>query len=694
MESSTSPTRGISPPRPVIENIDGADFRKNFTRLQIEAAELSFKTGPKQAFQNEAAQGKPSPHENALRQTSKIENSHSGSGVLTDSKGRETGPRKPETQDSEGTQDRRRLPVNRKPIGGGSILSQGQGLQQETGHLSQNSTNPENSAFGTATRPENESMERKSKATREELNKETPPRIDPIHAGFVKYLSDKASYEIQQSRPEAAQPYMERLASIAGTELVIAELKHQQYDAIMRDGVEKLLSKYDLEGALRCVEMLEPYEANPYRIILTDAILQCYLKIANAELLEGRYADVFARITEIQEKQKIWGGELTRDVKVFKKEVLSELIGLAAGRIESSGSYPKSLENTSHPYPYLKLLYDHNFKWEGNTACVSLAHGNLEQARDELRREQPSAAKFWYHMAVADKMFVGIMSGSFDENILKLSSAENTSESYDAQKRIVWRDYTPVDQITDDILALSSTVLSLVKHFYEKQLGAALEKHDWVEAWKIIGSLKIFWENPELFPLTPEVKAQGSIVELHVATRLRRWDKILEDGKVRFVLQDESLVGPDPLSTYYLTLAEIAYFKTRDLNLALTYCQKAIGGNASTSKSDAFYLLARIYTRNEMPLDAEYYYSLSTGEKEYDEWRIYGFPGAELRKTGVRISRGELDVSKEQLKSIIDYIYQYRPANEHGFGNGIEIDEGLAVVQGLFAGKIGQIQKP
>lgn len=163
--------------------------------------------------------------------------------------------------------------------------------------------------------------------------------------------------------------------------------------------------------------------------------------------------------------------------------------------------------------------------------------------------------------------------------------------------------------------------------------------------------------------------------------------------EIRIVIKEEPKIEADSIPTgtslgfvHCLTNAEIFYFEKRDLDRALAWCQKAIeiaddNMPSWVSKSDALYLLARIFERKDMPLDADYYYSLILDFENYDQWRIYGNPGRVLRNFGhsPTLNRGKLSLTDNDITNIMNRITQGFP---HGVTDDAEI---LDLIRAIYA---------
>ncbi|KAK6516278.1 hypothetical protein TWF506_006187 [Arthrobotrys conoides] len=565
--------------------------------------------------------------------------------------------------------------------------------------------------------------------------------IEAGQLGFVNYLFEKAYNEIKSGSADAAKPYIERLRLIDRTERVICALEDEYYGKIIVNGVTKLQNN-DLSSALDILEELKAPALLKYKEILRQEIANYLHRIAVGYINRSEYKEAFQAISKLEAQLKTWEGGNGRSVSTAQSR--NQGANPAAGvRVDRQpqhlrdlvGNHIKSKAIThteAGEYPQavalLRFLDGFSYDRERVEICRVLAWGFLKAAEAAIQKENLEFV--WTNIFrtdiicnVADSWpdYLLPNHGDLVQTVFQLSEGGRSAQklAIDSMYMVPLSGSSSRGGVlrrlgkrrvarTREIIDARTTVLQRVRMIYERRFLLELENSNLHSAFQALSDLERFWRLPEQEPRrqslnssTLELKivptANMRTVQEFLVSRQRTFDIILPEKNGRSLIDNKPMpTGADGLQTgntlgfvYYLTRAEVSFFEKRDLEKAHFWCQKAIAiadGNIPSwaSKSDALYLLARIFERKGMPLDADYYYSLIPSFEKYDQWRIYGNPAMVLRQNGhnPRLDRGKLSLSDDGILDIFDRVTQDFP---HGITNSADHKSLDALIRAVYA---------
>ncbi|KAK6508994.1 hypothetical protein TWF481_003760 [Arthrobotrys musiformis] len=673
-----------------MENVDGADFQKHFQKLQVSNTESVSANG--------AASGGNGSARSSVYQN-RNENSSPGSssrkvGALEESrtrqKGHETevrgqGVRQPETslptQSTKAAESATRNPISKRDVEVYAI----EGAKGQSRHESIVPGPEGNSILQLNLEGLWEGHPNASFNITDALPPDKNPfqEVDPPQLGFVNYLYDKASTEIKDNKSDAAKPYLERLSLIKGTERVIGALNDEYYGPIIVDGVSRLQHNDDA-AAFRVLEQLGETK---YRNILEKEIVIHSCSSALQLIQNSSFKEAFEKITELK------GHELDKHWTYSVESPVAKLTAIAGDYIKKDAISHIEAKDYTKAVELLQFLEESKDSGHIRTICSELARNFLKDALSDIGKLNPDLA--WMNVFRADKIIdIGDWGPTRpgDGSLVKIVF-EGITNKRDARKTAINYDYSLRNAVGPEkgIVEARSSILRRIRQYYELQITSELEKHNFQDAFQNLLELQQFWREPhkahkdvisrlKMSNVTVTPTEYLRIVELFLVSRQRKFkihwgdDKNKRDSKA----EDEPSMSLLPTTpglgfVYCLVHAEIFYFERRDLEKALFWCQQAVDiadSNIPTwvSKSDALYLLARIFQRKNMMIDADYYYSLIPSFEKYDQWRIYGNPGAVFRKTNnnSKMNRGSLGMSLDEFASLVEKIAQGMSADDRG----------------------------
>ncbi|KAF3912037.1 hypothetical protein ABW21_db0200839 [Orbilia brochopaga] len=603
----------------IVESVDGADFRTYFAQVKIGAVETHSQV-PAQVPANEAASMPANAFENAaIRPT--LTNENSESRIQTGSQG-------------------------------------------------------ENSVFENSEKRTNtldlEDIVEPNEAKEEE--------VDQSDVGFVKYLSDKASYEIQQDNIDATKPYIKRLKEIKGTRKVIAELRHQIYSRLVAQQIERI-QQGDVESASKALqETFAPVSTvlAPYKLQLENAITDYYIQRAEENLSKCQYKEAVRDVVNINMRipsdnpPEQYVTALADFVPRFGKQMASDAVSRVQGR-----QFVDALHLFYNIYktPWLfRFITDVGVAFAVEYLKIAVEYVDADRLDEAWNVLKGAHLVLWLLEPTSPSRRQFSTSHEFI-NFFSVTPGHRFE--------FIERTYTAGDGIPSEVLDIRFAQLDQFIKILEKKVMDDLRDENWEAAFEKLLSLRPLQKAPpRIYSNTGKrVLARWSVIELFVNTRIRNWGFIMgknsaddtpaspdgtqnspgnasrssgkpkrsgppDKGKESLfnaALNQVEHLTPEYLYLYHLACAEIAYFHLRDMDMALMNCQRATRFNSVPpflkDGSDALYLQARVFTRKGLPLDADYCYSLLSG-KPYNQWAIYGTPGAVLRKSGLDMARG------------------------------------------------------
>ncbi|KAK6357575.1 hypothetical protein TWF718_001883 [Orbilia javanica] len=518
--------------------------------------------------------------------------------------------------------------------------------------------------------------------------------VEPAQLGFVNYLFDKAMAEITSGQSSAAKPYIERLRLIDRTERVLGALEDEYYGRIIEGGVSKLNSD-GLKSALLVLDELKEPSLSKYKNILQGEITEHLKGAAIKHIHQYEFEDAFQTILTLEGHQKSWG--LSAGDPGGAENPLGTLRHLAGDYIRSKAFTHIKAGEFTKAVGLLCLLdgSNDNYDVQRRVICELLARYILRDAEKNLTVGKLDSV--WIGLFRVDKI-IDIADywknyGSTTESDLIQTVFKDPASDKKTRKAIIDNNYRARDAVrntaaTKDVVSARNSILCRVRKIYEERLMEDLEESAFHEAFYVLQELDQFWEPQNTTVMEKifrsEVKIEPTvdmrIIQKFLVSRQRVFDIPHHRGQGdtgnKKPPKDDADSIPAGTSlgfVYCLTNAEVSYFEKRDLEKALFWCQKAInlaGENIPNwvSKSDALYLLARVFERKDMPLDADYHYSLIPSFEEYDQWRIYGNPGRILRQLGdnPKLHRGKLVLSDTGIKNILNNIAQNPSTGAHG----------------------------
>ncbi|KAK6362779.1 hypothetical protein TWF730_000234 [Orbilia blumenaviensis] len=515
------------------------------------------------------------------------------------------------------------------------------------------------------------------------IHKALPPCKDPFseveaaQLGFVQYLFNKATAEIGKGDVEAANPCIERLQSIHGAKNVIGALEDEIYGRVIEDGVSKL-AQGDKDSALQILDSIKDPRFLKYQRILQLEIMEYVRRVAGRNIFSSNYKEAFQAISDLREHERIW------DVgpNYFPSQRLIQLAAYhirgAADRYIRAGEFVKAVSLLD----FLQETPD--YKW---SICIDLSRKFLQMADDSVGREELELVWSWLSRVDKTLELASSSPKSIPANTDLVQMVFNCPyDSWALRIAIIncrW-DLASKPKLDRDIVESRNYILCRARQIYEKRVYLGLDEQNLWNAYQNLLNLEVFWHPQKIDQKSngqtngqtngQEVKVPPTsdqrILKLFLSSRQRSF-KIdrCHAGKGTRVYEEENMTEinlPTDSSlgfVYCLTNAEIFYFEKRNLENALVWCQKAIeiaDENVPhwASKSDALYLLARIFTRKNMPLDADYHYSLIPSFEKYDQWRIYGEPGRLLREIvgSAKLDHGKLNLEFEDVMLIVNRI--------------------------------------
>ncbi|KAK6538281.1 hypothetical protein TWF694_011160 [Orbilia ellipsospora] len=639
-ETATDPSRlGSS----LIENHDGADFRKNFSRLHVATAENS-QNEPIKKIQNETMPD--GNYENSAEVVAMSETSQPAKAAHIDHEVHIAGS--PFTQE---TSAQGGLGVNAVE----NAHKGGQGDLRATEHHSPSTVSPRPSTI----------------SANSESSKDSG--IDLKHSGFVKYLAEQASIEIQRGDTAAAEPYLKRLREIPGTQKVTAELENQSYLRTVEIGKE-MLSKRDYLGAYGLLSTLHTEETSWYRDQLIDAIEEFFALWIQQTLQTspaGDHKEAIRILGVLQELQKGMSRAPSSRVS-FEPSNADKIMLTIAERIvdDAINEVKKGVEDFSIKVRVLasvKLFYSMDASHIHGSLKADLCNAITREYLVHAERALQTHSGYWKCLVAlnaADEFLRIAEAGQYEGLVpgpdLSLWHDEKKLIKYHCCKRYDDVPSTNKKTFKADTLDFRLKVLSLLEHCFIEQIYHLLtvDADPWQRLWGLLRSLRVFWDHRA--HETAELRLDKSendlrVIELFVWAHFRVWASF-EDEEIRRI--DYSGLPPELKFLYNYTLAKRQYFGHGNLGAALELCHEALALNVAMkvkaySTSDVLYLMGRIFTRQGYPLDAEYHYSLIPDFEKYDEWRIYGEAKGVFSGYDVQISRGRLNISDDSLVRIL-----------------------------------------
>ncbi|EPS35846.1 hypothetical protein H072_10782 [Dactylellina haptotyla CBS 200.50] len=700
---------------PTVEHYDGADFQKNFSIMQINVRENTT-SGSKQTIRNEALVQGEGRYENAARSKGTSENSqprpnnHHEEYPTDRNRRQQKDEVSYEKQEGTAYNQKQETISNGKPVASieaqtrekpsqsqweGSSAETAQALMRRTGY----STEEIHTMIETPLIERNHKPPRNLKdpdGTQDsEIHSEgvlpSPPvpkkkqPIDLIQVGFVRYLAEKALYEIQKDNNKAAEPYIERLESISETATVVAELKNQKYVRIADRGRE-ILQDPTKPFPFDLLKELDAIDAEDYKIGLLACIVEEYLdKLGGGEI--GPFpgpndsqiiidnSEDFFRITPDILTTLSSSSESTLDMdhqlKILKIQISESIFAAGVKEAESLNNnlIPTShvdldyiwlsndkrekngkskLEETTPKYldRYIEILYSDTL--QGVSRCPEeLCSRAAEEYLKHALARMGIINTVLHDLDMADHYLHTIMTHRTHPDLHGINAIDESIAYHISQN------YSSINR--PDLLKLHSRVLKALEDHYKTAIVKFLSDPPaptrWTAAWCYFRALRRFWgsnDDAETY--------NWRATELYVAVDYDSWTSI--QGKYVNEIKYDRLSETGKF-LYNFSCAKIAYLYERDLKAALGYCQKALATNEKsiplyTSKLFVFYLMARIYTRQGMELDADYYYSLipGLGTPVFDERVVYGRWGRMFTTSNIGISRGRLLIDDETLKNI------------------------------------------
>ncbi|KAF3202802.1 hypothetical protein TWF106_002250 [Orbilia oligospora] len=559
--------------------------------------------------------------------------------------------------------------------------------------------------------------------------------------GFVKYLFEKALGEIKKGNTEAAKPCIERLRSIDRTQRVIEVLEDNYYGQIIVDGVSELRSD-DLSLALGVLEQLKAPAPTKYQDILRREIADHLQRIALRLISASEFKEAFKIISILEDQLKRWD---TKDSPLGMSSTAGVLMGQqpeilkdsAGSRIKSEAIAHVEAGEYAQAVALLRILDGNSYDRQRIDICKALARSFLAVAEQNVRDENLDLV--WTNIFRADIIcsaaeswpdYLSLNGGDFVRTIVQVPDARDKLGAH-ARKLAIDGVYTlpshsrgsrPLGLMfknsnrrlirSKDIIEARLSILQQVRSTYEKRLNLELEKLMFDDAFEVLLELEKFWKWPDRdsraststysasVKIIPSVDMR--IVQKFLRCRQRVFNTPEENDRRAAQLKPveaESIPTGAKLGfVHCLTQAELSYFTKRDLEKADFWCKNALAiadENIPSwvSKSDALYLSARVFERKNMPLDADYYYSLIPSFEKYDQWRIYGSPGKVLRLSvhEVHLNRGKLSLSDDVFLNLYTGLNQ---KFSHGITNSTSNTNLNALFRAIYADDVSWSSEP
>ncbi|KAF3085928.1 hypothetical protein TWF569_009640 [Orbilia oligospora] len=561
--------------------------------------------------------------------------------------------------------------------------------------------------------------------------------------GFVKYLFDKALDEIKRGNTEAAKPCIERLRSIDRTQRVIEALEDNYYGQIIVDGVSELRSD-DLSLALSVLEQLKAPAPTKYKEILRREIADHLHRIALRLISASEYKEAFQIISKLEAQLKSWdtkdgplgmsstsGVPMGQQPEILKDSAGSHIKSKAIAHVEA-GEYTQAVA-------LLRILDGNSYDRQRIDICKALARSFLAVAEQNVRDENLDLV--WTNIFRADVIcnaadswpdYLSLNGGDFIRTIVQVPDARDKLGAH-ARKLAIDGVYTLPSQSggrrplslmfknsgrrrgvtrSKDIVEARLSILQQVRSTYEKRLNLELEKLMFDDAFEVLLELERFWKwsDRESIAGTSTYSASAKvipsvdmrIVQKFLRCRQREFNTPEENDRrtaqMKPVEVESIPTGARLGFVHCLTQAELSYFTKRDLEKAHFWCKTALAIADEqipswVSKSDALYLSARVFERKNMPLDADYYYSLIPSFEKYDQWRIYGSPGKVLRLSGheVHLNRGKLSLSDNVFLDLYNGVNQ---DFSHGIANSASNKTLNALLRAIYADDVSWSSAP
>ncbi|KAF3940275.1 hypothetical protein ABW19_dt0209799 [Dactylella cylindrospora] len=371
--------------------------------------------------------------------------------------------------------------------------------------------------------------------------------------------------------------------------------------------ISRHIIKNNIEAAIRLLDILEIHETDANRRRLRRAFIGLLFEAAKSKFPDTNDPDFSNTVESARQWAAIWKlcntdkyKEYESDLRASMKE--SAMLFLSTGRFWDA----QDILSRMHDVQYDDLAKE-------------VAFEKVDHLVDLARH--------------------AVKSGDIDTAQEYIDKADYVLE--------VMEDVTGIETRTKGIVRGMLDISGLVEAQARARVYAAISFQNWGDAWSQIVSMdhprtgNSDWRE-NAFPQLYE-RDQWSTTECHIATRLRKWDAALQ---IRKITEFESM-DRDFQFLYHLTCAEIAYFHSRDLEVALRHCQEAVKLDGcdlcGCPVSDAYYLLSRVFTRKNLSSDADHYFSLIP--PDYDQWRLYGDLGWKIRNSGVELEKGEMKVT-------------------------------------------------
>ncbi|KAF3914655.1 hypothetical protein AA313_de0203971 [Arthrobotrys entomopaga] len=638
MSTETAPDLSPLQTTPVIENHDGADFRKNFSLLQVTTVENS-QNGPNPTTQNANEAMPDGKYENSAVIVMANENSQ---------------PTKNNHQDHE------------------AHPTESPSAQETSAHEGGLSTNIVENAQPKGQRDpkaaENSSPTTISRQSTISANSQTSKdsNIDQRHNGFVKYLADKASYEIQRDNADAAKPYLRRLQEISGTEKVTAELKNQIYSRIVALGKE-MLSKRNVSGAYDLLAKLDSEETAPYRDELIDAIEEAFALSVQKTLSTGdreMAMKILGRLKELQKGMIRTGSSV--EPGNAGKILLTIAKNISQDAIKEVKNGNKFHNSKKIALASVEFLYAMDVSLIGTESranlCNAIAREYLLRAKRQPLGTNDNPWDCLIPLNAADE-FLRI--AEVDEYNGLGPDPESEFRGWDNLEALIkyhiGRKYEKIPGVEQGTFDLRLDVLICLENYFKARVYRYLKAiaPPWSDILRLLQCLRIFWDHPRSTEVAYfEDQDYLRVIGLFVWAHYRMW-ACFTDEEIRKINYDSLTAERQYLFLY--TVAKWHYFNHRNLELALEFCHAARALNVEKtdgffSTSDVLYLMGRIFTRQGYPLDADYHYSLIPDFEKYDEWGIYGQAKELFQDYDFKISRGELTISDDSLAKVCNMI--------------------------------------
>ncbi|EGX50804.1 hypothetical protein AOL_s00054g890 [Orbilia oligospora ATCC 24927] len=561
--------------------------------------------------------------------------------------------------------------------------------------------------------------------------------------GFVKYLFDKAADEIERGNTEAAKPCIERLRSIDRTQRVIEALEDNYYGQIIVDGVSELRSD-DLSLTLGILEQLKAPAPTKYKEILRREIADHLHRIALQLISASEYKEAFQIISKLEDQLKSWdtkdgplGMSSTSGVPMGQQpEILKDSAG---SHIKSKAIAHVEVGEYTQAVALLRILDGNSYDRQRIDICKALARSFLAVAEQNVRDENLDLV--WTNIFRADIIcnaadswpdYLSLNGGDFVRTIVQVPDARDKLGAH-ARKLAIDGVYTlPMPSggrrhfglvfknsgrrrgvtRSKDIIEARLSILQQVRSTYEKRLNLELEKLMFDDALEVLLELERFWKWSDREQIAG-ASANSASAKVIPSVDMRIVQKFLRCRQREFYTGEENdrrtaQIKPVEAETiptgarlgfvHCLTQAELSYFTKHDLEKAHFWCKTALAIADEqipswVSKSDALYLSARVFERKNMPLDADYYYSLIPSFEKYDQWRIYGSPGKVLRLSGheVHLNRGKLSLSNGVFLDLYNGLNQ---DFSHGIANSASNKTLNALLRAIYADDVSWSSEP